>query len=119
MTPVEIKLRKESRLLVISFDDGETFEYSHEYLRVHSPSAEVRGHGAGQETLQTGKEEVAITAIEPVGHYAVKFLFSDGHDTGLYTWAYLRELGDRYEANWASYLDRLQAAGYARKKTDE
>lgn len=117
MTPTEIKLRKSSRLLVVSFDDGASFEFSHEYLRVHSPSAEVKGHGPGQETLQTGKEDVDITTIEPVGHYAVRLIFSDGHNTGLFTWAYLRELGDNMADNWRSYLDRLQAAGYARKKT--
>jgi len=117
MTPTEIKLRKSSRLLVVSFDDA-SFEFSFEYLRVHSPSAEVQGHGPGQETLQTGKEDVEITAIEPVGHYAVRLLFSDGHNTGLYTWAYLRELGDNMDSNWQSYLDRLQAAGYAREKPE-
>lgn len=117
MTPTEIKLRKSSRILAVSFDDA-SFEFSFEYLRVYSPSAEVQGHGPGQETLQTGKEGVEITAIEPVGHYAVRLLFSDGHDTGLYTWAYLRELGDKMDSNWQSYLDRLQAAGYAREKTE-
>lgn len=117
MTPIEIKLRKSSRLLVVSFDDGQSFEYTHEYLRVHSPSAEVKGHGPGQETLQTGKENVEITSIEPVGHYAVRLVFSDGHNTGLYTWAYLRELGENMADNWARYLDRLQAAGYAREKS--
>ncbi len=116
MTPTEIKLRKSSRLLVVTFDDGKAFEYSFEYLRVFSPSAEVRGHGAGQEVLQVGKENVELKAVEPVGHYAVRLEFSDGHDTGLYTWAYLRELGDNMDANWASYLDRLRAAGYAREK---
>lgn len=116
MTPVEIKLRQRSRLLVVSFDDGRTFEYTHEYLRVHSPSAEVKGHGPGQETLQTGKEDVEIREIEPVGHYAVRLVFSDGHNTGLYTWTYLRELGENMAENWERYLDRLQAAGYAREK---
>jgi len=116
VTPVEIKLRQRSRLLVVSFDDGQTFEYTHEYLRVHSPSAEVKGHGPGQETLQTGKEDVEIRDIEPVGHYAVRLVFSDGHNTGLYTWTYLRELGENMSENWERYLDRLQAAGYAREK---
>ena len=116
MTPVEIKLRQRSRLLVVTFDDGRTFEYTHEYLRVHSPSAEVKGHGPGQETLQTGKEEVEIREIEPVGHYAVRLVFSDGHNTGLYTWTYLRELGENMSVNWKRYRDRLQAAGYAREK---
>ncbi|MDH3746780.1 MAG: DUF971 domain-containing protein [Gammaproteobacteria bacterium] len=118
MTPTEIRLRKSSRVLVVSFDDGASFEFSFEYLRVYSPSAEVKGHGPGQETLQTGKEGVEITAVEPVGHYAVRLLFSDGHDTGLYAWAYLRELGDNMDSNWQSYLDRLQAAGYAREKPE-
>ena len=88
-------------------------EYSlpFEYLRVYSPSAEVRGHGAGQETLQLGKHEVAVTAVEPVGHYAVRLRFDDGHDTGLYTWAYLRELGETRDAKWQHYLDRLAKLG--------
>ena len=88
-------------------------EYSlpFEYLRVYSPSAEVRGHGAGQETLQLGKHEVGITAVEPVGHYAVRLRFDDGHDTGLYTWAYLRELGETRDAKWQHYLDRLAKLG--------
>lgn len=116
MTPTEIRLRQRSRLLVVSFDDGRTFEYTHEYLRVHSPSADVKGHGPGQETLQTGKENVEILKIEPVGHYAVRLVFNDGHNTGLYTWAYLRELGENMAENWERYLDRLQATGYAREK---
>ncbi len=115
-TPTEIRLRKTSRLLAVTFDDGSEFEYSFEYLRVHSPSAEVKGHGPGQEFLQTGKENVAITAVEPIGHYAVRLVFDDGHDTGLYTWTYLHELGSNMEANWKSYLDRLAVAGYAREK---
>ena len=118
MIPTEIKLRKTSRLLVVTFDDGTSFDYTFEYLRVHSPSAEVKGHGPGQGTLQTGKENVAITAIEPIGNYAVRLVFDDGHDTGLYTWACLRELGDNMGNNWQSYLDRLQAAGYARSKSE-
>lgn len=117
MTPTEIKLRKRSRLLVVTFDDEHTFEYTHEYLRVHSPSAEVKGHGPGQETLQTGKEDVEITSIDPVGHYAVRLVFSDGHNTGLYSWEYLHDLGKNMAENWRRYLDRLQAAGYARGKT--
>ena len=116
--PTEIKLRKQSKRLLISFDDGETFDFSFEFLRVHSPSAEVRGHGAGQETLQVGKEDVGITRIEPVGHYAIKLVFDDGHDTGLYSWTYLHELGRDMDAKWSAYLDRLKDAGYARKKTD-
>jgi DUF971 family protein len=118
MIPVEIKLRRASGLLVITFDDGRCFDYPFEYLRVHSPSAEVRGHGPGQERLQTGKENVIVTAVEPVGHYAVRLVFDDGHDSGLYTWDYLRELGETRDVKWQSYLDRLQAAGYARGKAD-
>ncbi len=117
-TPTEIRLRKKSRLLVVEFDDGNNFEYTFEYLRVYSPSADVKGHGPGQEFLQTGKEDVAIKAVEPVGHYAVRLVFDDGHDTGLYTWAYLHELGRDTTANWQRYLDRLKAAGYARRKPD-
>ena len=118
MTPSELRLKKDRRLLVLSYEDGNAFELSAEYLRVHSPSAEVRGHGPGQEQLQTGKENVAIQAIEPVGHYAVRLVFDDGHNTGLYNWAYLRELADNQHANWQSYLDRLEAAGYARHTSD-
>jgi DUF971 family protein len=115
-TPTEIRLKKGSKTLVVAFDDDSEFSYSCEYLRVHSPSAEVKGHGPGQETLQTGKEDVGINAIEPVGHYAVRLVFDDGHNSGLYTWEYLHELGTNMTANWQSYLDRLAAAGYARQK---
>lgn len=117
-TPTEIRLKKDSKLLVVTFDDGSEFQYSCEYLRVHSPSAEVKGHGPGQETLQTGKEHVAITGIEPIGQYAVRLVFDDGHNTGLYTWQYLHELGTSMIANWRRYLDRLAAAGYARTKPE-
>jgi len=105
-------------MLVVAFEDGAEFSFSFEYLRVHSPSAEVVGHGPGQETLQTGKENVAITAIDPVGHYAVRLVFDDGHDTGLYSWTYLHELGCNMEVNWKRYLDRLATAGYARQKPE-
>lgn len=114
-TPTDIRLKTRSRVLAVSFDDGETFEMGFEYLRVHSPSAEVRGHGPGQETLQTGKENVTITAVDPVGHYAVRLVFDDGHDSGLYTWAYLYELGRDRDRKWQDYLDRLQRAGYSRQ----
>jgi DUF971 family protein len=114
-TPTEIRLKKEPRVVVIAFDDGNEFEYTFEYLRVHSPSAEVRGHGPGQETLQVGKADVLISAIEPVGRYAVKLVFDDGHDSGLYDWQYLYDLGLDMERNWQSYLDRLEAAGYPRQ----
>ena len=116
-TPTEIKLRTNSQLLVVVFDDGNEFEFTFEYLRVHSPSAEVVGHGPGQETLQKGKEDVVITRIDPVGHYAVRLVFDDGHDSGLYSWTYLHDIGRNMESNWRRYLDRLAAAGYARKET--
>ena len=115
--PTEIRLRRQSGLLSLAYADGQHFDLPFEYLRVHSPSAEVRGHGPGQEVLQTGKEGVAIVAVEPVGHYAVKLVFDDGHDSGLYTWKYLHELGSQQTERWAEYLDRLKAAGYARKPT--
>ena len=106
LVPTEIRLRRAARVLLVSFADGERFELPFEYLRVHSPSAEVKGHGPGQEVLVLGKENVAIKAIEPVGQYAVKLVFDDGHDTGLFTWKYLRQLGREREANWARYLER-------------
>ena len=115
ISPTEIRLRKKSRLLVIGFDNGSEFELPFEYLRVHSPSAEVRGHGPGQEVLQTGKESVDITALEPIGHYALRIVFDDGHDTGLYSWRYLYELGTDKQVRWQAYLDRLTEAGYARQ----
>jgi DUF971 family protein len=115
--PTEIKLRQKSRLMEISFSDGRRFEFSHEFLRVFSPSAEVRGHGPGQEVLQTGKREVEITSLEPVGSYAVQPQFSDGHNTGIYSWEYLYDLGHRQERLWAQYLQRLDAAKASRDPT--
>ena len=112
--PTEIKLHQKSRLLEIAFDDGQRFSLPCEYLRVFSPSAEVRGHGPGQEVLQVGKRNVEIKEIEPVGNYAVKLSFSDGHDTGLYSWDYLHELGEKQESSWKSYLARLEQAGASR-----
>ncbi|AXK38334.1 gamma-butyrobetaine hydroxylase-like domain-containing protein [Crenobacter cavernae] len=112
--PTEIQLHSQSKILEIAFEDGARFELSCEYLRVYSPSAEVRGHGVGQEVLQVGKRGVNITAIEPVGHYAVKLVFTDGHDSGLYSWSYLYELGAKREQYWQDYLNRLAAAGAAR-----
>ncbi len=109
--PTSIKLRTKSRVLEVRFDDGARFELPFEYLRVYSPSAEVRGHGPGQETLQIGKHEVGIRAVEPVGNYAVKIVFDDGHDTGLYSWSYLHELGREREQKWANYLARLKDLG--------
>jgi len=110
-TPVEIKLRRQSRVLDVAFDDGQRYELPFEYLRVYSPSAEVRGHGPGQETLQLGKHEVLVRAVDPVGNYAVRLVFDDGHDTGLYTWGYLYELGVTRAGKWQQYLDRLQKLG--------
>ena len=110
-TPVEIKLRRQSRVLDVAFDDGQRYELPFEYLRVYSPSAEVRGHGPGQETLQLGKHEVLVRAVDPIGNYAVRLVFDDGHDTGLYTWGYLYELGVTRAAKWQQYLDRLQKLG--------
>ena len=112
--PTEIKLHQKSRILEIAFDDGSRFSLPCEYLRVFSPSAEVRGHGPGQEVLQVGKRDVGIKEIEPVGNYAVKLAFSDGHDTGLYSWEYLHELGEKQESSWKSYLARLEQAGASR-----
>jgi DUF971 family protein len=106
--PTNIKSRTKSRVLEVSFDDGSLFELPYEYLRVYSPSAEVRGHGPGQEQLQLGKHEVGISKVEPVGNYAVRLVFDDGHDTGLYTWAYLYELGRDRPQKWQNYLDRLK-----------
>jgi DUF971 family protein len=106
----EIKLRVKSRVLEVSFADGTRYELPWEYLRVHSPSAEVQGHGPGQETLVLGKENVRLTGVEPVGNYAVRLLFDDGHDTGLYTFAYLHELGAQHAAKWSAYLARVDVA---------
>lgn len=108
--PLEIKLRRAARLLEVTFEDGKRFELPFEYLRVYSPSAEVKGHGPGQETLVLGKEAIGVRAIEPVGQYAVKLVFDDGHDTGLYTWKYLYELGRDRQEKWAHYLARRLAA---------
>ncbi len=112
--PTEITLHQKSRQLEIAFDDGGRYMLPAEFLRVWSPSAEVRGHGPGQETLQTGKRNVEITALEAVGNYAVKPTFSDGHDTGIYSWDVLHHLGANQEALWADYLARLEAAGASR-----
>ncbi len=117
--PLKITLRQASNLIAVEFDDGASFEFPFEYLRVFSPSAEVRGHGPGQAILQTGKEKVQITAIEPIGQYAVQFVFDDGHDSGLYTWKHLYELGVHQAENWKDYLDRLKAAGHARDDSAE
>lgn len=112
--PTEIKLHQKSRVLEIHFDDGFECNLTCEYLRVHSPSAEVQGHGPGQETLQVGKEKVGIEQITPSGNYAIKIAFDDGHDSGIFTWSYLHELGTGYEQKWQDYLARLAAAGHQR-----
>lgn len=114
--PVEISLHQKSRVMNIAFDDGENFALSYEYLRVHSPSAEVQGHGPGQGTLQIAKENVMITGVEPVGSYAIQPTFDDGHDTGIYSWETLYDLGKNHDRYWQEYLDRLAAAGYQRKE---
>jgi DUF971 family protein len=112
--PTVISYRRETRVLEIAFSTGERFEYSAEYLRVYSPSAEVRGHGPGQEALQIGKEKVSIERIEPVGNYAVRLCFDDGHDTGLYSWDELWKLGRDKDTLWQAYLERLEAGGHKR-----
>lgn len=112
----ELKLHQVSRVLEVAFEDGTRQDMTCEYLRVFSPSAEVRGHGPGQEVLQVGKENVNISAIEPVGNYGVKLVFDDGHDTGIYSWTVLYELASGYESHWADYLARLEAAGYQRQE---
>jgi DUF971 family protein len=112
--PTEIKLHQTSRILEVAFADGKTFSFTCEFLRVNSPSAEVRGHGPGQEVLQTGKKDVSILQVEPVGTYAVQLYFSDGHDTGIYSWDLFYDYGLRQEAMWARYLERLKEAGASR-----
>jgi len=113
-SPTEITVHQQSRRLEIAFDDGARFAIPFELMRVYSPSAEVMGHGPGQETLQYGKREVQITELEPVGHYAVRPSFSDGHDSGLFTWDYLYRLGSQEASLWADYEARLAAAGVDR-----
>jgi DUF971 family protein len=113
-TPTEIKLPQTSRVLEVAFGDGRSFRLPYEYLRVFSPSAEVRGHGPGQEALQVGKREVEIRQVEPVGSYAIQPTFSDGHATGIYSWDYLYQLGLEQEPRWTAYLKQLEAAGASR-----
>lgn len=115
--PTLIQLHQGSRLLEIHFDNDTECMLSCEFLRVYSPSAEVRGHGAGQEVLQVGKELVNISGIEPVGRYAIKLIFDDGHDTGLYSWDYLYYLAQHYESLWQDYITKLTIAGQPRKET--
>ena len=114
--PTEIKLHQRSRAMEVTFADGQIFRLPYEFLRVYSPSAEVRGHGPGQEVLQTGKQAVEITALEPVGSYAVQPAFSDGHSTGIFSWDYLYHLGQNQEKMWQEYLAKLKAAGASRDK---
>ncbi len=112
--PTDIKLHQSSRVLEIAFADGRAFRMPYEFLRVYSPSAEVRGHGPGQEVLQVGKREVGIKEVEAVGHYAIRPTFTDGHDSGIYSWEYLYELGSKQDELWQRYLDRMAAAGASR-----
>ncbi len=112
--PIEIKVHKVSRLLEIAFDNDDHFHLPFEFLRVYSPSAEVRGHGPGQEILQAGKKDIDISKLEPVGNYAVQLYFSDGHNTGIYSWDYLHELGSGRDHLWQQYLERMQKAGASR-----
>ncbi|GAB5414003.1 MAG: DUF971 domain-containing protein [Congregibacter sp.] len=112
--PKQIKLRRQSRVLELGYAGGEIFSLPWEFLRVYSPSAEVRGHHPSQSVLQTGKKHVNIEAVKPIGHYAVQLIFDDGHDTGLYTWPYLRELGEQQQALWERYLLQLREAGASR-----
>ncbi len=115
-TPTEIKLHQKSRVLEVAFSDGRSFSFPYEFLRVFSPSAEVRGHGPGQEVLQAGKRNVDIVSLDPVGSYAVQPTFSDGHATGIYAWDYLYSLGTDQERMWADYLKKLADAGASREK---
>ena len=112
--PTGITLHQQSRELEIAFEDGAHFRLPYEFLRVHSPSAEVRGHGPGQEVLQAGKQGVNVVSVDPVGSYAMKITFDDGHDSGLYTWEYLHDLGKHQDALWQDYLTKLEAAGKSR-----
>ena len=113
-SPIDITVHQQSRVLEVAFSDGARFRIPFELMRVYSPSAEVQGHGPGQETLQTGKREVQITGLEPIGHYAVRPQFSDGHDSGLFTWDYLYRLGSQQAELWRDYEARLAAAGLSR-----
>ncbi len=114
MVPENLVIHQESRVLEVTYTGGETIRIPLELMRVYSPSAEVRGHGQGQEVLQSGKREVTIVSVQPVGNYAIQPTFSDGHDSGLYTWDYLRHLGVDQDTLWAEYLARLEAAGRGR-----
>ncbi|MDO8413926.1 MAG: DUF971 domain-containing protein [Gallionellaceae bacterium] len=113
-SPTEITLHQQSKLLEIAFDDGARYRFPYEFLRVHSPSAEVRGHGPGQEVLQIGKKNITLLDVQPSGSYAIKLTFDDGHDTGLYTWEYLHGLGKHQDTLWQDYLQKLEQAGQSR-----
>ena len=113
--PVELRLKKAEKLLEISFDDGSMFRLPAEYLRVESPSAEVQGHGPGQKTLVPGRAYVGIIGLEPVGNYAVRIIFDDLHDTGIYSWSYLHQLGVEHDKRWRAYVDGLAASGLSRE----
>ena len=117
--PTEIKLHQQSRLLEISFDDGASYQLPYEFLRVYSPSAEVVGHGKGQETLQTGKKNVDVLEVSPVGTYAMNIVFDDGHDSGLYTWEYLYDMGRFQTSLWTEYLKNLADAGGSREPSPD
>ena len=117
-TPTVILLHQKSRVLEIAFTDGKRFRLSCEFLRVYSPSAEVRGHGPGQEVLQVGKKDVEIKELDPVGAYAVRPIFSDGHDTGIYSWDYFYTLGTNQDEMWRRYLQRLDEAGASRERQE-
>ncbi len=114
--PTEVRVRKAEKLLVVAFDDGARFELPAEYLRVESPSAEVQGHSPSQKQTVAGKRDVGITGVEPVGNYAIKILFDDGHDTGIFSWTYLHELGAKQAEKWADYLAALERKGLSRDR---
>ena len=117
--PKNIELRKKSRRLIVTFDTEEIFDFSAEFLRVYSPSADVKGHSPGQAVLQVGKEDATIEDVEPIGNYAVRLVFGDGHDTGLYTWDYLYEMGVQKKEYWGNYIEALQLAGHIRVSKNE
>ena len=112
--PTEVRLKQAEKVLEVDFDDGRSFRFPAEFLRVESPSAEVKGHGPGQETLVAGRRHVGIMEVEAIGNYAIRIVFDDLHDTGIYSWQYLRELGERQDELWSAYLARLEAAGKSR-----
>jgi DUF971 family protein len=113
--PTEITVKRRTRILEVAWEDGTRYALPFEYLRVHSPSAEIRGHGGGEGKLELAKEAVLVTRVEPIGVYAVRLHFDDGHNSGLFSWDYLRELGEQYDSKWARYLERCEKLGYERK----